>query len=96
MPWTHSTLPGLGDVVAGGPIVAALDAGAGKLAQSGLATCMLGLGFQSHDGRIYQALVEKGGVLVSIRTEPRAADAITVFHNYGGGNAAIGAWSGRL
>ena len=82
--------------MAGGPLVAALDAGAGKLAQAGLATCMLGLGFQSHDGRIYQALVEKGGVLVSIRNEPRAADAITVFHNYGGGNAAIGAWSGRL
>lgn len=89
-------LPGLGDVLAGGPLVDALDEGTGQLVKSGLAASLLKVGFQSHDGRIYEALVEKGGVLVSVRNEPRAADAISVFHNYGGGNAAIGAWSGRL
>jgi hypothetical protein len=90
------TLPTLGELVAGGPLVDALDAGTGQLARAGLATSMVGVGFLPHDGRIYEALVEKGGVLVAVRNEPRAADAISVFHNYGGGNAAIGAWNGRL
>ena len=73
-----------------------LDAGTGQLARAGLASSMLKAGFQTHDGRIFEMLVEKGGVLVAVRNEPRAADALSVFHNYGGGNAAIGAWAGRL
>jgi hypothetical protein len=90
------TLPRLGDVLAGGPLIDALDAGKGLLVEAGLAASMAGVGFQAHDGLIYEALVDKGGVLVSVRSEPRAADAISVFHNCGGGNAAIGAWAGRL
>jgi hypothetical protein len=89
-------LPPLGDVLGAGPLVDTLDAGTGQLAHAGLAASMLKAGFQSHDGRIYELLVEKGGVLVAVRNEPRAADAPAVFHNYGGANAAIGAWAGRL
>jgi hypothetical protein len=54
------------------------------------------VGFQAHDGRIYEALTARGGVLVAIHSEPRAADALTVLLSYGGGNAAIGAWTGRV
>ncbi len=53
-------------------------------------------GFQAHDGRIFEALTGRGGILVSIRSEPRAADALALLHSYGGGNAAIGAWTGRV
>ena len=53
-------------------------------------------GFQSHDGRIFARLVERGGVLVAVTSDARAADALSVMHAYGGGNAAIGAWQGRL
>jgi hypothetical protein len=35
-------------------------------------------------------------VLVAVRNEPRAADALAKLHAYGGGNAAIGAWTGRV
>ena len=45
---------------------------------------------------IFDALTARGGVLVAIHSEPRAADALAVLHSYGGGNAAIGAWSGRV
>ena len=38
----------------------------------------------------------RGGVLVAIKSEPRAADALAILHSYGGGNAAIGAWTGRV
>src|SRR6202011_4445713 len=87
---------GLGAAVAGGPLVAALQASDQGLAQLGLAGTMRRVGFQAHDGRIFDRLTARGGVLVAIHSEPRAADALAVLHSYGGGNAAIGAWTGRV
>jgi hypothetical protein len=89
-------LRGIGPVVAHGPIVAALQAGSSDLTTLGMAASMRHAGFQAHDGYIFETLTARGGVLVSIRNEPRAADALAVLHAYGGGNAAIGAWSGRV
>jgi hypothetical protein len=89
-------LPHLGTVVATGSLIEALDGSAGDLAKLGLAAAMKRVGFQSHDGQIFEALTAKGGVLVAIEGEPRAADALAVLHSFGGGNAAIGAWTGRV
>jgi hypothetical protein len=86
----------LGDVVATGPIVRALQGESDDLERLGLSGTMRRVGFQPHDARIFEALTAKGGVLVAIHSEPRAADALAVLHAYGGGNAAIGAWTGRL
>lgn len=90
------TLPRVGEVLAAGPLVETLDAGAGGLGRSGIAATMNKAGFLAHDGQIFETLVSRGGVLVAIRHEPRAADALAVFHSYGGANAAIGAWVGRV
>lgn len=90
------TLPRLGSVIATGSLVEALDGAAGDLASLGLAAAMKRVGFQTHDGQIFEALTAKGGVLVAIEGEPRAADALAVLHSFGGGNAAIGAWTGRV
>jgi hypothetical protein len=89
-------LGAIGTVVAHGPLVAALQGSARDLSALGLAGTMRRVGFQAHDGRIFETLTGRGGVLVAIRSEPRAADALALFHSYGGGNAAIGAWSGRV
>ena len=89
-------LTGIGAVVACGPLVQALQGSAHDLAKLGLAGTMRRVGFQPHDGRIFEALAGRGGILVAIRSEPRAADALAILHSYGGGNAAIGAWSGRV
>ena len=78
-----------------GSIVDALQGGEGALAATGIAATMKRVGFQAHDGYIYETLTMRGGVLVAIRSEPRAADALALLHAYGGGNAAIGAWTGR-
>jgi len=86
----------LGSVVARGPLVAALQGGDQGLKDLGIAGTMRRVGFQAHDGRIFDTLTARGGVLVAIHSEPRAADALAVLHSYGGGNAAIGAWSGRV
>ena len=86
----------IGAALARGPLIAALQGGARDLPSLGLAGTMRRVGFQAHDGRIFEALAARGGVLVAVRSEPRAADALAILHSYGGGNAAIGAWSGRV
>jgi hypothetical protein len=86
----------LGRVAARGPLVAALQGTDQGLTKTGIAGTMRRVGFQSHDGRIFHVLTGRGGVLVAIHSEPRAADALAVLHSYGGGNAAIGAWTGRV
>lgn len=89
-------LPAVGAVVARGPLMAALEGPARDLTKLGLSGTLRRVGFQAHDGRIFETLTSRGGVLVAIRGEPRAADALAILHSYGGGNAAIGAWTGRL
>jgi hypothetical protein len=88
-------LPAAGAVLASGPLVAALG-GAADLGKLGLSGTMRRVGFQAHDGRIFETLTARGGVLVAIHSEPRAADSLAVLHSYGAGNAAIGAWTGRV
>ena len=89
-------LAAIGSVLARGPLVEALQGATGDLAKLGLSGTLRRVGFQAHDGRIYEALAGRGGVLVAIRSTPRAADALAILHSYGGGNAAIGAWTGRV
>lgn len=89
-------LSGIGVVVARGPLVEALQGPLRDLPKLGLAGTMRRVGFQAHDSRIFDILTARGGVLVAIRSESRAADALAILHSYGGGNAAIGAWSGRV
>jgi hypothetical protein len=86
----------MGAVLAKGPLVAALQGPSRDLSKIGLAGTMRRVGFQAHDGRIYDTLTARGGVLVAIHSEPRAADALAVLLSYGGGNAAIGAWTGLV
>lgn len=85
-----------GPLLVRGPLVAALQGEARDLGKLGIAGTMRRVGFQSHDGRIFETLTARGGVLVAIHSEPRAADALAILHSYGGGNAAIGAWTGRV
>lgn len=86
----------LGPSMARGPLIAALQGNDGGLTQKGIAGTMRRVGFQAHDGRIFHVLTGRGGVLVAVHSEPRAADALAILHSYGGGNAAIGAWTGRV
>ena len=89
-------LPHVGEVLAAGPLLSVLEGPSRDLARVGLAAAMKRAGFQSHDGHVFQALTDRGGVLVAVRSEPRAADALATMHCFGGGNAAIGAWTGRV
>jgi len=96
LPGERLELTGVGAVLAHGPILGPLQGSSNDLPKLGIARTMRRVGFQAHDGRIFETLLGRGGVLVAIRTEPRAADALAILHSYGGGNAAIGAWTGRV
>ena len=85
-----------GPMLARGPLVAALQGPGGDFGRLGIAGTMRRVGFQPHDGRIFEVLTSRGGILVAIHSEPRAADSLAILHSYGGGNAAIGAWTGRV
>jgi hypothetical protein len=89
-------ITGVGTVLARGPLVGALQGASGDLPRLGLSGTMRRVGFQAHDSRIFEALTARGGVLVAIHSEPRAADVLAILLSYGGGNAAIGAWTGRV
>jgi hypothetical protein len=93
LPVQRLQLPGLGDVVGCGALVRTIER---EMKQTGLGAALKHLGFLPHDGQTYEMLTARGGVLIGIRSEIRAADALATLHCYGGGNAAIGAWTGRL
>lgn len=86
----------IGSVVVHGPLVGALQGSEGDLGSAGIAATIRRAGFQAHDGYIFETLTARGGVLVGVHNEPRAADALAVMFAYGGGNASIGAWAGRV
>lgn len=92
----HLDVRSLGAVLAGGPLLETLQGSDRALESDGVGTTMRRAGFQRHDGHIYETLVGRGGVLVAVRDEARAADALARMHSFGGGNAAIGAWYGRV
>jgi hypothetical protein len=95
-PGERLELGATGTLLVKGPLLAALQGPARDLGSLGIAGTMRRVGFQAHDGRIFETLAARGGVLVAIHSEPRAADALAVLHSYGAGNAAIGAWTGRV
>lgn len=95
-PPARLTLEALGDAVAYGPLIEELQGTDEGLTRAGLGGSIGRAGFQAHDGYIFETLAGRGGVLVAVRNEPRAADALAKLHAYGGGNAAIGAWTGRV
>jgi hypothetical protein len=90
------TLPTVGEAVVCGALVGVLQGAEHNVASIGLAASIRRAGFQPHDGLIYETLVARGGLLVAVHTAPRVSHALEAMLNYGGGNAAIGAWVGRV
>ncbi len=63
--------PGIGPILAAGPLAMALGGAAAGAGMGGLAGSIAGLGVPTDDARSYEAEVKKGSVFVSVR----AADA---------------------
>jgi hypothetical protein len=66
-------IPGLGPLLAAGPIVAALAGlGAGG-AVGGIAGALIGMGIPEYEAKRYESFVEEGGLLLSIHCDDDAA-----------------------
>lgn len=89
-------LPVVGAAVGRGALLETLQGGARDLGRIGVAAAMRRAGFQAHDGLIYETLTSRGGILVAVQGAPVVADALATLLSYGAGNAAIGAWDGRV
>lgn len=64
------TFPGLGPVVAGGPISTSLK----NSALGGIPGALIGMGIPEYEARRYEAKIKQGGILISVRVAG-AADA---------------------
>jgi hypothetical protein len=62
-------IPGVGPLIAAGPIVAALaGAGAGG-ALGGLVGALVGLGIPEYEAKRYEGLIKEGGILLSVHCD---------------------------
>jgi len=63
------SLPGLGPLLAAGPILAALSGAAVGGAAGGLIGTLIGLGIPEYEARQYEGKLRDGNILVSVHTE---------------------------
>jgi hypothetical protein len=74
------TIPGVGPLLAAGPIAAALGGAMAGGAVGGLVGSFAGLGVPTDEAKAYEAAVRDGSVVLAVRTpDEDAADAATAF-----------------
>jgi hypothetical protein len=64
-------IPGVGPLIAAGPIMAALSSAAAGGAVGGLAGALIGLGIPEYEAKQYEGKVKNGNILISVHTDDR-------------------------
>jgi hypothetical protein len=64
-------IPGVGPLIAAGPIVAALSGAAVGAAVGGLGGALVGMGIPEYEAKRYEGKVREGNYLISVHTEDR-------------------------
>lgn len=62
-------IPGVGPLVAAGPLAAALSGAAVGGAVGGIAGALVGMGIPEYEAKRYEGKVKEGGILISVHTE---------------------------
>jgi hypothetical protein len=62
-------IPGIGALVAAGPVMAALSGVAAGGAIGGIAGALVGYGFPEYEAKQYEGRVKNGNILISVHTE---------------------------
>ena len=62
-------IPGVGPLIAAGPILAALSGAAAGGAVGGLAGGLIGLGIPEYEAKRYEGAIRNGNILISVHTE---------------------------
>jgi hypothetical protein len=61
-------IPGIGPLIAAGPILAALSGAAVGAAVGGLSGALIGLGIPEFEAKRYETRLSEGGILISVHT----------------------------
>ena len=62
-------IPGVGPLIAAGPIMAALSGAAAGGALGGIAGALVGLGIPEYEAKQYEGKVKNGNILISVHTD---------------------------
>lgn len=86
-------LPGIGPIVAAGPLAADLGEAAGHAA-GGIATALRGAGIGADRAEAFEAAVESGAVLLAVHTVESSVPPIrSILQNAGATNIDTGHWT---
>lgn len=72
-------IPGIGPIVAAGPIAAALTGMAAGAGAGGLAGGLIGLGIPENEARAYEGYLDEGKILVLVDEDQRSSDVYEAF-----------------
>ena len=85
-------MPGIGPIVADGPLAAGLGEAAGHLA-GGIARTLHGAGLSQEDAEVWEADIERGAFLVGAHVTPDAVDAARgALTRAGAARVAVATW----
>jgi hypothetical protein len=77
-------IPGVGPIIAAGPLAAALTGAAIGAAGGGLIGALTGAGVPEEEARWYDERVQAGGWLVTVQAPGRFEEARSILHEFGG------------
>jgi hypothetical protein len=66
------TIPGVGPVIAAGPIMSTLAGAGAGAAAGGLAGALIGMGMPEYEAKQYEEKMNGGNILISVHTEDEA------------------------
>jgi len=62
-------IPGVGPLIAAGPILAALSGAAAGAAVGGIAGALVGYGIPEYEAKVYEGKLRDGNILISVHTD---------------------------
>src|SRR5687767_6996421 len=88
-------IPGIGPIIAAGPLAAALTGAAIGAAGGGLLGALTGMGVPEEEARWYEGEVGRGGILVTVKADGRFDEARNLLRQYGAREAGAEGTVGR-
>ncbi|HEY3254725.1 MAG TPA: DUF3341 domain-containing protein [Polyangiaceae bacterium] len=67
-------IPGVGPLIAAGPLMAALSGAAAGAAVGGIAGGLIGLGLPEYEAKSYEGKIKSGNLLIAVHTEDGEAE----------------------
>lgn len=84
-------IPGVGPLIAAGPLMATLSGAAAGAAVGGIAGGLIGLGVPEYEAKAYEGKIRNGNILIAVHTEDSEAEkrAKQIFESNGAHDIAV-------